>query len=138
MTSRFFSGVNGTGGHLHDIPLVSLWTDGTLHHAPRSMQRSIARGSGSASDPGATPGTPVFCGFCAITVHGGDQFLHRPENLVAAEPCQQIRDQPLPPERLPVRMVHQVDLDANRPRAEGAGASHIGQSMRGPAPIMIL
>src|SRR5678810_72477 len=99
MTSRFLSGVNGTGGHLHDFPSslsgrTALYTTGG--GAATGKLRSSSRGSWNAS----IPGIPVFGGACEILGHRGDQLFHRSEDPIVAEPRQEIGRQPLAAEGL--------------------------------------
>src|SRR6266550_8344360 len=99
MTSRFLSGDNGTGGHLHDFPSLS----GRTGLYTRVGSGCNGQSTGTAelpAGPRADLGTPVLGSPCAILIHGLHERLDRAEDLVPAEPLHQARDEPLPLERL--------------------------------------
>src|SRR5438128_470244 len=137
MTSRFLSGDNGTGGHLHDFPSLSgrtaLYTragwgcNGQSPRAPRLPR---------VSRPGL--GCPIFGGSCAILIHGLDQCFDRPEDLVAPKPLHKARDKPLPVERFASGVIGEVYFDPNRTGSEGARAPDVGETVARPAQESIL
>src|SRR5258705_5310798 len=137
MTSRFFSGVNGTGGPLHDFPFISLWTDGMYTRGGGACNGQSPQMLRLARAPGPGFGTPVFCGSCAILIHGRDQLLGRAEDPVLPEPRQEPRLEPLPPERLATGVFH-VHLHPYGAGAKCSGASHVSEAAAHLAQVVVL
>src|SRR3972149_5679170 len=113
MTSRFLSGVNGTGVTSWTIPL-SL----DDRHSTLERNRVATDNLGSPRRPALGPRAPVIEGARAVLIHRPHKGIRGFEHLVRSQAVEKFGGEDPAPERRPIPVIEEVDLHPHRPRPD--------------------